>query len=68
MYRSMVDMQSATAEIRRGKKEEEETVEKYNVHICYARRPYLTNNGIFTGSVSSLACDMYHQEWLNHVR
>jgi len=42
----MVDIQSATAEIRRGKKEEEEdeeeeetTGQKYNVHICYAGRP-----------------------------
>jgi len=37
MCRSMVDMQSATAEIRRGKKEEE-TGHKY-VRICYAGRP-----------------------------
>ena len=44
----MVDIQSATAEIRRGKKkieeeeeeeEEETTGQKYNVHICYAGRP-----------------------------
>jgi len=49
----MVDIQSATAEIRRGKKkerkkerkkeeeeeEEETTGRKYNVHICYAGRP-----------------------------
>jgi len=37
----MVDIQSATAEIRRGKKkeEEEETGQKYNVRICYAGRP-----------------------------
>jgi len=39
----MVDMQSATAEIRRGKKEREKKIEttaaKYNVHICYAGRP-----------------------------
>jgi len=37
----MVDIQSATAEIRRGKKkkEEEETLQKYNVRICYAGRP-----------------------------
>jgi len=34
----MADIQSATAEIRRGKKEEE-TVQKYNVRICYAGRP-----------------------------
>jgi len=33
----MVDIQSATAEIRRGKKKkEEETGQKYNVRICYA--------------------------------
>jgi len=35
----MVDIQSATAEIRRGKKkkkeEEETTGQKYNGHICY---------------------------------
>jgi len=38
----MVDIQSATAEIRRRKKEEEEeqtTGRKYNVCICYAWRP-----------------------------
>jgi len=44
----MVDIHSATAEIRRGKKkkerrrkkkkEEETTVRKYNVRICYAGR------------------------------
>jgi len=41
MCRSMVDIQSATAEIRRGKKEErkKETGQKYNVRICYAGRP-----------------------------
>jgi len=45
MRRSMVDIQSATAEIRRGKEEEEtvkkkETTEqKYNVRICYGGRP-----------------------------
>jgi len=42
----MVDIQSATAEIRRGKKrkieEEEITVQKYNVRICYAERPSST--------------------------
>ena len=36
MYGSMVDIQSVTAEIRRGKKKE--TGPKYNVHICYAGR------------------------------
>jgi len=39
----MVDIQPATAEIRRGKKkkeeEEETTGQKYNVRICYAGRP-----------------------------
>jgi len=36
----MVDIQSATAEIRPGKKkEEEETGQKYNVRICYAGWP-----------------------------
>jgi len=42
----MIDIQSATAEIRRGKEEEEEerkkeeiTRRKYNVRICYAGRP-----------------------------
>ena len=43
MCGSMVDIQSATAEIRRGKKEEEEEAEttgqKYNARICYAGRP-----------------------------
>jgi len=45
MYESMVDIQSATAEIRRGKKkerkieEEETTGQKYNIRICYAGRP-----------------------------
>jgi len=44
MCGSMVDIQSATAEIRRGKKkkkkkEEETTGRKYNVRICYAGRP-----------------------------
>jgi len=40
----MVDIQSATAEIRRRKKErrkkeEETTGQKYNDHICYVGRP-----------------------------
>jgi len=35
----MVDIQSATAEIRWGRKKEEETGQKYNVRICYAGRP-----------------------------
>jgi len=40
MCASMVDIQSAKAEIRRGKKEEEQsTGQKYNVRICYAGRP-----------------------------
>jgi len=44
MCGSMVDNQSPTAEIRRGKKEdrkieEETTGQKYNVRICYAGRP-----------------------------
>jgi len=42
MCGSMVDIQSATAEIRRGKrkKEEEETTElKYNVLIGYTGQP-----------------------------
>jgi len=40
----MADIQTATAEIRRGKKEverkkeEETTGRKYNVHICYTGR------------------------------
>jgi len=42
----MVDIQSPTAQIRRGKKdkkkkdEEETTGQKYDVHICYAGRPF----------------------------
>jgi len=44
MCGSIVDIQSPTAEIRRGKKkkkkeEEETTGQKYNVRICYAGRP-----------------------------
>jgi len=44
MCTSMADIQSATAEIRRGEKErkkkiEETTGQKYNVRICYAGRP-----------------------------
>jgi len=38
MYGGMVDIQSATAENRRGKKKEEEeeiTALKYNICICY---------------------------------
>jgi len=39
----MVDIQSPTAEIRRGRKIEERKIEttgqKYNVRICYAGRP-----------------------------
>jgi len=39
----MIDIHSATAEIRRGKKEErkieESTGQKYNVRLCYAGRP-----------------------------
>jgi len=48
----MVDIQSATAEIKRGKKEEKETWPKYNVHICYAGRPLL----IFVHEFSSIKC------------
>jgi len=42
MCASMADIQSATAEIRQGKKErkkEETTGQKYDVRICYAGRP-----------------------------
>jgi len=43
MCGSMVDIQSAAAEIRRGKKKDrykkETTGQKYNVRICYAGRP-----------------------------
>jgi len=40
MCGSVVDIQSATAKIRRGKKEEEEAKgRKYNARICYAERP-----------------------------
>jgi len=44
MCGSMIDIQSPTAESRRGKKEEVRKVEettgwKYNVRICYAGRP-----------------------------
>jgi len=44
MCGSMADIQSATAEIRRGNKKdrkniEETTWQKYNVRICYAERP-----------------------------
>jgi len=36
MYGSMVDIQSAVAEIRRGKKLET-TGQKYNIRICYTQ-------------------------------
>jgi len=44
MCGSMVDIQSAAAEIRRGTKKEnrrwkEITGQKYNVRICYTGRP-----------------------------
>jgi len=43
MCESMADIQSATAEIRPGKKrkkiEKETTGQKYNVRMCYAGRP-----------------------------
>jgi len=42
MCASVADIQSAMAEIRRGKKKrkkEETTGQKYNVRICYAGRP-----------------------------
>jgi len=40
MCRSMEDIQSVTAEIRRGEKKKEETTgQKYNVRICYVGRP-----------------------------
>jgi len=40
MCGSVVDIQSTTAEIRRGKTKKEETTGwKYNVRICYAGRP-----------------------------
>jgi len=38
MCASMADIQTATAEIRRGKKIEEETTgQKYNGHVLYAQ-------------------------------
>ena len=37
MCRSAVDIHSATAEIRRGKKKEETTGQKYNLLICYTQ-------------------------------
>jgi len=37
MCQSMVDIKSATAEIRRGKYQEEETGQKYNVRVCYTQ-------------------------------
>jgi len=43
MCGSMVDVQSPTAENRRGKEEErkiETTAANYNVRICYAGQPY----------------------------
>jgi len=44
MCASTTDIQSVTAEIRRGKKKKEETEgeitgRKYNVRICYTERP-----------------------------
>jgi len=41
MCGNVIDMQSATAEIRQGKKKNEEqtTVVKYSVHIYYAGWP-----------------------------
>jgi len=39
MCGSMVDIQSPTAEIRRGKRRRNHIWRKYNVRICYAGRP-----------------------------
>jgi len=39
MCRNMVDIQSATDEIRRAKKEEETTGQKYNGLLYYIGRP-----------------------------
>jgi len=39
VWKYMVDIHSATAQIRRGKKKKETTGQKYNVRICYAGRP-----------------------------
>ena len=39
MCGSMVNVQSPTAEIRRGIKKIEERNQKYNVRICYTGRP-----------------------------
>jgi len=39
MCGSMVDIQSPTAEIMRGKRKIEITGQKYNVRICYAGQP-----------------------------
>jgi len=46
MCASMVDIQSATAEIRRGKKKKKEQItgQKYNVRICYAMQGSHNNN------------------------
>jgi len=50
----MVDIQSATAEIRRGKKKKKETTgQKYNVRICYACRPVITATKIIVTKIFS---------------
>jgi len=51
----MVDIQSPTAEIRRGKKEE--TGHKYNVRICYAETEKPTyKDQVYYWIVTSIKC------------
>jgi len=54
MCANMADIQSVTAESRRGKerrKIEETTGQKYNVRICYAGRPQQPFYGHYTGQL-----------------
>jgi len=58
MYRSMVDIQSATAEIRRGKKRRkkiETAAAKYSVRICYTGRPITQTDEMVYSSRKSAA-------------
>ena len=80
MCGSMVDIQSATAEIRRGKRKKDEkqqtTGQKYNVRICYAGRP---ESEMKTGRVhrrrldvrwlaASIQCRMAHVQNATNIK
>jgi len=54
MCASMVDIQSATAEIRRGKKEEEDRNHRAKICLRLLRRAAIINNGTLRATVAQM--------------